>query len=456
MATSRALTDTNQVSRALIAKMLAEGTSSAPIQHWTQGLARLSNALVGGMNLSALRGQEQAKEASDKAEAAASDAEIARLLALPGGGGVPQPGPQAAAGSPVAAALAPPAMPQQMASLGGQPNVAADVTTLEPHQTRGVIKGNLSDEPVMSMSVDGQPMPQPQPQRVAQALAPQMPPPMQSGVPQIPPEIRARINALVANKGTRAAGIALQNQWLKPNEPPEAVQSVDYMRANPQVFGFSGPQDPGLQEIARKRMGGPGTNVSVNNVANPFLKGIGEEVLNDRKVAINAATKAIPDIHEARKALDAGAITGAGADIRLMAAKVGALFGMDTSTVANTEQLRAMISSAALENIKKLGANPSNVDLKFIKDVVGSNIALDEKTLRRLLDIQEKYARQAIRSYNATAKKMMDADPETFGKIAPAMQFEEPPEYAVPVQTKTINGKSYYKKGNDWFEGAPQ
>jgi hypothetical protein len=207
------------------------------------------------------------------------------------------------------------------------------------------------------------------------------------------------------------------------------VQSVDYMRANPQVFGFSGPQDPGLQEIARKRMGGPGTNVSVNNVANPFLKGIGEEILNDRKIAINAATKAIPDIHEARKALDAGAITGAGADIRLMAAKVGGLFGMDTSTVANTEQLRAMISSAALENIKKLGANPSNVDLKFIKDVVGSNIALDDKTLRRLLDIQEKYARQAIRNYNTTAKKMMAADPETFGKIAPAMQFDEPGEY---------------------------
>jgi hypothetical protein len=404
--------------RKMIADLLAQGSSGAPVQHWTQGLNRLAQGLFGGIQAGQLRAEEQAAKAQTEA-----DSEYSDLVAK-------WPTAQATQPSPVAAALAgpqQPAGPVQMASLGNQPTSPSDVTATGPHQTRGVIKGNLSDEPVMGMSVDGQP--QPQPTRVAQALAPPMaqPQPMQAQpLPQQPPSdgMVSYIDSLIKsqNKKDRGLGVKLKTDYVTERmKQDNDIRKYEYAVSQ----GYKGS----LVDFQTQMKKAGAQSISVNSTVNPFLKGVGDDALKDREFAKNAATRAIPDIHEAKKALDAGAITGAGADIRLMAAKVGGLFGMDTSTVANTEQLRAMISSAALDNIKKLGANPSNVDLKFIKDVVGSNIALDEKTLRRLLDIQEKYARQAIRNYNAVAKKMIDADPETFGKIAPAMQFDEPPEY---------------------------
>lgn len=47
MATSLVQPDIRQ---ALIAQMLREGTSSAPVQHWTQGASRVANALIGSLD----------------------------------------------------------------------------------------------------------------------------------------------------------------------------------------------------------------------------------------------------------------------------------------------------------------------------------------------------------------------------------------------------------------------
>lgn len=464
MATSRTLTDTNQVSRALIAKMLAEGTSSAPIQHWTQGLARLSNALVGGMNLSALRGQEQAKEASDKAEAAASEAEIARLLSVQGPQGMP-PGPQASAQNPVAAALAPPAMPQQMASLGGQPNVAADVTTLEPHQTRGVIKGNLSDEPVLSMSVDGQPTPQPQ--RVAQALAPQMPPPMQPGMPQIPPEIRARINALVANKATRAAGIALQNQYFKPQDPPEALRIVEEMRRNPQAYGFSGPDDPAMREVIQGRLGGRSTSVTVDQRGESEFNKVGGKLAAERFDAYikagDDARNVIADLDSLRE-IGSRITTGKSAEITAALGPYAEMFGVKIDNLPDLQAYKSIVAKMAprmrppgsgatsdfdlrqyIEALPGLGKTPEGNEI-----ITNTNKALAEHRLA-VSAIAERALAKDLTYSEATKQIRALPDPlELWRKVR-----GKSPAAASAEATRVIDGKSYFKRNGQWFEGSP-
>jgi hypothetical protein len=234
MATSRALTDTNQVSRALIAKMLAEGTSSAPVDHWTQGLARLSNALVGGMNLSALRGQER------EAEAAKSRATSGAIDALfPQSSAVQPPAPPT--GSPVAAALGSPAaavndrfgswdtvnippkaQPGIVAALGGGPQPAPASGGMfggMPGFAPGERPVGWPEPPVSTPQVGSMPSAQ-APQAIPQAAPmPQQPaqPPQQ---PQLPPGIdRARLLQVLADPKAPKELKELALSYLKPNKP---------------------------------------------------------------------------------------------------------------------------------------------------------------------------------------------------------------------------------------------
>ena len=169
--------------------------------------------------------------------------------------------------------------------------------------------------------------------------------------------------------------------------------------------------------------------MSVDNAANPVLEGVGKQIVTARDRAYNAV-EAIRQTHDARAMLDEGMVTGAFADPRVMFAKVGALLGMDASQASNSEVFKGIIGNQVLTHIRALGANPSNADRDYIEKVQGGQIALEESSLRRLLDINEKYSRQAIQRFNGDSKKLMDANPEQYRMIAPLMQFDEPPAYS--------------------------
>ena len=261
---------------------------------------------------------------------------------------------------------------------------------------------------------------------------------------------------MIANPRTRAQGLALYSQYAKPADQyvpvqdargnvvgqrsqltgeiktvpqdPEFVRIVQEMRANPTAYGFKGPNDPALHEAMQKRLSGMTTNVAVNSVANPILEGVGKQFVAARDRASNAVD-AIKMGHDARALLDEGMTTGAFADPRVMMQKVGALFGMDASQASNAEVFRGVVGQQVLSHIKALGANPSNADRDYIEKIQGGQIALEEKSLRRLLDINEKYSRQAIQRFNSDSQKLVGANPEQYRQIAPLMQFEEPPAY---------------------------
>lgn len=452
------------------ALMQLHGASdSSPVLHPLQAAARAMQGAMGGY----LAHQSQEEDRAAREGFANS---------LPGLGGpppsAPQPMPQA---SPTAGPMAATPAPVRMASLGTN-DAPLPLNTRAPVAPSAKVWGD--QEAVDAGLYEPQ---KGRPQQIAQALqppaqpSPQMPPAgpqmaQAGGIPpqgynapvpnrssvQIPPDVAATVKKLVSDPRTAPQGMQLYMQYAKP------VESIQPMSPE-QRKQWNVPEgvSAGVDSVTGKPVfSQPANSVNVNTAANPILEGVGKQIVSRRQGAQTAAEQTIPAIHEARKSLDAGTITGAFAEGRLGWSKVGALFGItDPSQIANTEVLSSSIGSGVLAHIKELGANPSNADRDYIEKVQGGKIALDEQSIRRILDIQEKYARNAVRNFNSDAKKLMAAQggDQAYKSIAPLMSFEEPPEYkaaAKPAQqpaategataTNPKTGERVMFKGGQW------
>lgn len=121
-----------------------------------------------------------------------------------------------------------------------------------------------------------------------------------------------------------------------------------------------------------------------------------------------AAATGLQSLQEAKNAVQGGIISGAAADTRLGLQKVAALFGAgDTDRIVNTETFRSAIApqvSAMLKNT--VGSTQiSNSDREFAEKAAGGSIALDSRSITRLIDIMERGNRGIIDDYG----KKLDA-----------------------------------------------
>jgi hypothetical protein len=148
---------------------------------------------------------------------------------------------------------------------------------------------------------------------------------------------------------------------------------------------------------------GPGSSVTINN------GGTDKQIFDTLKESADAARAAetgLRALGEAQTALSSqgGVITGAGADLRLNAAKLGALLGVtDPTIISNTETFRSAIAPqvAAVMKATVGSAQISNADREFAEKAAGGSIALDRSSINRLLGIMEKAAMIAIDRHNA-------------------------------------------------------
>ena len=148
---------------------------------------------------------------------------------------------------------------------------------------------------------------------------------------------------------------------------------------------------------------------TVNTTVNPGATGDPQtrpgQVFDEMKLSAESARSAVTGLRalkEAEKALQDGAITGFGADVRLSAAKLGALMGItDPAIIANTETFRAAIAPQVAAMIKATvgSAQLSNADREFAEKAAGGNISLDETTITRLLDIMTRASEAAVKSH---------------------------------------------------------
>jgi hypothetical protein len=193
--------------------------------------------------------------------------------------------------------------------------------------------------------------------------------------------------------------------------------------------------------------------------------------LDKSQETANAAKDEINAIHRSREQLDTagGIFNGAAADVRLKLAKVADFLGVpNADKIANTETFGAAIGGRVLSLVKGLGAGTgiSNADRDFARDMAGGNIKLDERSIRRILDIGEQAARTKITSHNENAARMIKSTPAlkeygevyrieapgAYKKVAPAsggpQNFANPSDVHAAIRAGTLKSGDTFMDPN--------
>jgi len=155
--------------------------------------------------------------------------------------------------------------------------------------------------------------------------------------------------------------------------------------------------------------------------------------LKTSKETASAARTEIQSIHKAREQLDApgGIFSGTGADIRLKLAKAAELLGVpNTDKITNSEAFVSAMASKVAASLKALGTNPSNKDLVFSEKMAGSP-AMNETSLRKILDIAEQTSRDKIGRHNSTVGQYTEST-EAVKPYARALRVDAPGPYQRP------------------------
>jgi hypothetical protein len=233
---------------------------------------------------------------------------------------------------------------------------------------------------------------QPAPAAPVNALAGSQTAPDQAAV------IQNRINGLLRLGTPQALSTAkvLQTQ-LTALEPTPAIREFNYGLKNPEFT---------KSQIALKRAGA--TQVVLPAQEKAFEaelgKGQADAILKSRTAAEDAAT-ILATNQVGRDLLNSGAITGAGADFF-----VGLNQGLKTAGIdfgfadasANSQAYAAAMGQNTAKLIKQFGAGTglSDGDRKYAEKIAAGQITMDEKAIRRILDINDRAARNVITGHN--------------------------------------------------------
>lgn len=132
-------------------------------------------------------------------------------------------------------------------------------------------------------------------------------------------------------------------------------------------------------------------------------KGFGETIIDARKAATDAQAS-LDSTRQARKLLDSGVITGFGADFKVGLGKALQQMGYHGAddAIANSEAYVATRAQEVGRLIKLFGAGTglSDADREFATKAAAGSIELNEASIRRILDINERAAQNVLAAYN--------------------------------------------------------
>jgi hypothetical protein len=132
-------------------------------------------------------------------------------------------------------------------------------------------------------------------------------------------------------------------------------------------------------------------------------KGFGETIIDARKAATDAQAS-LDSTRQARKLLDSGVITGFGADFKVGLGKALQQMGYHGAddAISNSEAYVATRAQEVGRLIKLFGAGTglSDADREFATKAAAGSIELNEASIRRILDINERAAQNVLAAYN--------------------------------------------------------
>lgn len=137
-------------------------------------------------------------------------------------------------------------------------------------------------------------------------------------------------------------------------------------------------------------------------------KGQADRILKSKEGAETAA--AILQTNQVgRDILKSGAITGAGADFFVGLNQALKTAGIDfgfADAAANSQAYAAAMGQNTAQLIKQFGAGTglSDADREYATKIAGGSINLDEKAIRKILDINDRAARNVINRHNQSVE----------------------------------------------------
>jgi hypothetical protein len=155
-------------------------------------------------------------------------------------------------------------------------------------------------------------------------------------------------------------------------------------------------------------------------------------IIKNRTAAQDAAS-IIDTVKTGRDIMKSGMITGAGADFLVNLNQGLKTVGIDAGyadAAANSQAFTANMAGNVGKLIKQFGAGTglSDADREFAKDMAGGRISLDAKAINRILDINERAARNVIARHNKDVKGIKTNIP---------LEVEMPPEIKAPAAVVT-------------------
>ena len=349
----------------LAQQLQLQGADSSPVQHWTQGAARLAQALAGGY-------------VQDKA-----DAEYAK---------------QAGDYQNDMRALYAPVQEMKPGQGGAGPRPDAQMTTRAPSIQEILARGQNLQSPYSQDQL-----------RQFQMMDMQQ---------QAADEARQR-DPMFGRTNVRGVGLVDmrggQPNVLVPEQrqgsQPSLVQEFEFAKAQ----GFPG----NFMDYQRTRAEStrPQTNVNVTPSINipgedSFSKGMGTATVDAIQTARTQAQSGLGTIQATRRIqdlLDSGVITGTGAELRLSLERGLATAGLiDGKRVTNTEQLLAEISNNVLARTEQMKGVLTDRDIEFLKDAAAGRISLTPETIRRVSEISERGSMQLVENYNSMVRPLAD------------------------------------------------
>lgn len=152
-------------------------------------------------------------------------------------------------------------------------------------------------------------------------------------------------------------------------------------------------------------------------------KGQAKKLIDDKAVADDARS-IIDTVQQGRQLLQSGMITGFGAEAltQIGAALNQAGISFASDSVANTQAFAANMAQNVGRIIKQFGAGTglSNADREYAEKMAGGKITLDRKAIERILDINERAARNVITAHNKRVAGVKTNVPLTV-ELPPAM-----------------------------------
>ena len=217
--------------------------------------------------------------------------------------------------------------------------------------------------------------------------------------------------AFMASQGASPSDLKPSNLQVNQGGQTQVLQMPAFGGAGTSVGTYPDmplPKAVEEQQLRLKTAGAARTNVNLPPQQNAFEgelgKGQAKSIIDNRAVAQDAAS-IIDTVNIGRDILKGGVITGAGADFLVNFNQALKTAGVDfgyADAAANSQAYAANMAQNVGKIIKQFGAGTglSDADRQYAEKMAGGKITLDVKALNKILDINERAARNVITRHN--------------------------------------------------------